>query len=80
MPILSASKIKIIIELDGKPHETQKQRDAWLAGQGFKVLRFWNEEILKNIDWVLQKVIAATPPRPAMGEGAGGEGLVGGGS
>lgn len=69
---------KIIIELDGKLHEMQKERDAerdaWLERQGFKVLRFWNDEVTQNMESVLQKIKAVTPPRPAMGEGAGGEG------
>ena len=48
---------KVVIELDGGQHaeETQKQdriRDMWLESQGFKVLRFWNNEVLKNIDGV----------------------------
>lgn len=70
---------KIIIEVDGKPHETQKERDAerdaWLEGQGFIIARYWNEEVLQNIESVLQKIKAIIPPRPCMGEGAGGEGL-----
>lgn len=69
---------KIIIELDGKPHETQKERDAerdeWLKGQGFRVLRFWNKEVLNDAASVLQKIKALLPPRPVMGEGVGGEG------
>jgi very-short-patch-repair endonuclease len=33
-------------------------RDAWLEERGFKVLRFWNHEVLKNPEGVLE-VIAA---------------------
>lgn len=71
---------KIIIELDGKPHETQKERDAerdaWLERQGFKILRFWNDAVVQDIESVFKEIKAAVPPRPAMGEGAGGEGSV----
>ncbi len=70
---------KIIIEVDGKPHEAQKERDAerdaWLEGQGFKVIRFWNDAVLQDTESVLQQIKALAPPRPFMGEGAGGEGL-----
>ena len=43
---------KIIIEVDGGQHlesENDKNRDEWLAKQGFKVLRFWNNEVLTNM-------------------------------
>ena len=50
---------KIIIEADGSHHagsEYDKIRDAWLEGQGFRVLRFWNNEILGNLEGVLERV------------------------
>jgi hypothetical protein len=31
-------------------------RDEWLREQGFKVLRFWNNEVLTNIDGVLEMI------------------------
>ena len=43
---------RVIIEADGGQHsvETQKDkaRDEWFYSQGFKVLRFWNNEVLTN--------------------------------
>jgi len=43
---------KLIVELDGSQHAENRvsdiQRDQWLASQGYKVLRFWNNEILGN--------------------------------
>jgi very-short-patch-repair endonuclease len=51
---------KIIIEIDGKQHldnvEYDSQRTKWLEEQGFRVLRFWNDDILSNIE-VVKKVI-----------------------
>jgi very-short-patch-repair endonuclease len=48
---------KIIIEVYGGQHavETEKdrKRDEWLRSQGFKVLRFWNNEVLTNTQGVL---------------------------
>lgn len=51
---------KIIVEVDGGQHsfykERDKIRDEWLRKEGFKVLRFWNNEVLNNIDGVLEMV------------------------
>ncbi|HGE69288.1 TPA: endonuclease domain-containing protein [Candidatus Poribacteria bacterium] len=51
---------KIIIEIDGGQHATSKEydeeRDRWLNNQGFKVLRFWNNDVIKNIDGVIEVI------------------------
>ena len=51
---------RIVIEVDGGQHSTDKNRDAerdkWLNKQGYKVLRFWNNEVLKNIQGVLHVI------------------------
>ena len=50
---------KLIIELDGSQHgeidiiKSDKIRDDFLKYRGFKILRFWNEEIFKNCSEVL---------------------------
>lgn len=47
---------KIVVEADGGQHseiDRDMERDNWLRSQGFKVLRFWNNEILTNIRGVL---------------------------
>lgn len=67
---------KIVVEADGNQHfqsEEDKIRDADLKGQGYIVLRFWNNEILKNIDGVIQRILevahAPSPyPLPHAGE------------
>jgi very-short-patch-repair endonuclease len=50
----------LIIEADGGQHVAEREKDAertaWLNSQGFTVLRFWNNEILTNIDGVLDKI------------------------
>ncbi len=51
---------KLIIELDGGQHyqnEDDKVRDVWLEEQGFKVLRFWNNEVLENREGVVLKIM-----------------------
>lgn len=59
---------RLVIELDGGQHadqeEADKIRDQWLNGQGFQVLRFWNNEVLTNLEGVLQCIHAALPPSP----------------
>jgi very-short-patch-repair endonuclease len=53
---------KIIIELDGGQHailsEKQKdtERDRWFETQGYKVLRFWDNEVLTNTREVLEMI------------------------
>ncbi len=49
----------MIIEVDGGQHsgdEDDIERDKWLTGEGFKVLRFWNNEVQTNIEGVLQMI------------------------
>ncbi len=52
-----APRRKLIIELDGSQHLEQKEYDAertaFLAAKGYRVLRFWNNEVMNNIENVL---------------------------
>jgi len=52
---------RLVIEIDGGQHaeeerDTDIQRDAWLNSQGFRVLRFWNNEVLQNLEGVLETI------------------------
>jgi very-short-patch-repair endonuclease len=51
---------QIIIELDGGQHAIEKEkdhvRDKWFREQGFKVLRFWNNDVFTNINGILEVV------------------------
>jgi len=55
-------KSKLIIEIDGAQHgEPAKllrdaERDARFAAAGFKVLRFWNNEVNENLDGVVETI------------------------
>lgn len=68
---------KLVIELDGGIHTIQQTDDALreetIAAQGYRILRFRNEDILDNLEDVLTTILltADSPPRPE-GEGAGG--------
>src|ERR1700751_5269466 len=61
---------RLIIEIDGGQHADRvihdNARTQWLGNQGFRVLRFWNNETLKNPDGVLIRVTEALEtPHPA---------------
>ena len=61
---------QLVIELDGGQHDSQREKDerrtAWLKADGYRVIRFWNNEVFENLDFVLQTISAAcggaTPP------------------
>lgn len=61
---------RLIVEADGSQHlesAADLERDAWLASQGYRILRFWNNDILNNTGAVLQSIaemIAPSPPTP----------------
>ncbi len=52
-----APRKKIIIELDGSQHLEQEaydqERTAFLESKGYRVLRFWNHEVMNDIESVL---------------------------
>jgi very-short-patch-repair endonuclease len=53
---------RLVIEVDGSQHEANdydKRRDRWLTSQGFRVLRFWNIDVLKNLSGVLDTIADA---------------------
>ena len=76
---------RLIIEADGSQHADNRydeKRDAYLEGQGFTVIRFWNSEALKETNVVAETIWCALqsppplpsaalrlPPSPARGEG-----------
>jgi len=53
---------RLVVELDGSQHGEERARQAdqrrteYLESQGYRVLRFWNEEVLTNIDGVLETI------------------------
>ncbi len=53
---------RLIVECDGGQHADNpcdEKRDAWLEGEGFRVLRFWNNDVLKNPEGVVLAILAA---------------------
>ncbi|OYU14357.1 MAG: hypothetical protein CFE37_11545 [Alphaproteobacteria bacterium PA4] len=70
---------RLVIELDGSQHseETDRARTDHLEAKGYVVMRFWNQQVLQDVDSVLQMILAelgalghAPPPAPpASGRG-----------
>ena len=60
---------KLVIELDGEQHTAQAaydtRRDDWLRGEGFTVLRFWNNEVIQEMAGVLEKIRLTLSPDPS---------------
>jgi very-short-patch-repair endonuclease len=54
---------KLIIELDGSQHleqqEYDEERTKYLNSQGYRVIRFWNNEVTKNMDGVIRAILQA---------------------
>jgi very-short-patch-repair endonuclease len=61
-------ELRLVIEIDGGQHDgraSDARRDEWLKSKSYRVLRFWNSEVLKNRDGVLARIadaISASPP------------------
>ena len=59
---------KLAIELDGGQHalreEADERRSVELARRGYRVIRFWNNEVLDNLDGVLEMILGAPSSDP----------------
>ena len=60
---------RLIVEADGSQHAesiADARRDAYLTAQGFRILRFWNNDIFENEEAVCEAILTAlTAPLPA---------------
>ena len=58
-------KTKVVIELDGSQHigrhEQDPERTAFLASLGYRVLRFWNRDVIDNVDGVVAAILDLLP-------------------
>ena len=72
---------RLIVEIDGGQHAAgptrDQQRDEWLRSKGYRVLRFWNMEVLRNRPGVLQTIVEAVhlklPPSLSLPLKGGGD-------
>ncbi|MCG5243057.1 endonuclease domain-containing protein [Azospirillum doebereinerae] len=68
---------RLIVEADGGQHADSAYdtaRDGWLNTQGWRILRFWNNDVLRHPEGVARMIWEAlgplpAPPPPAAGEG-----------
>ncbi len=53
---------KLVIEIDGGHHniddvqQSDESRTAWLTGEGYRVLRFWNNDVINNPEGVIESI------------------------
>jgi len=53
---------RLVLELDGGQHGEEegtikgKERDHWLTTEGYRVLRFWNNDVLTNLEGVMDMI------------------------
>ena len=66
---------RLIIEIDGGQHSEQvhydQRRDAWLRSQGYTVLRFWNNDVMQQLESVLEQIRCTLSPGPSPTSGRG---------
>lgn len=71
---------RLVIEVDGGQHAESAsdiKRDRYIEASGYRVLRFWNNDVLANLDGVLETVRTvlverSPPPQPSPIKGEGG--------
>jgi very-short-patch-repair endonuclease len=77
----------LVVEVDGGQHTSSEagddRRTAWLESRGWRVIRFWNNEVNENIDGVLHAIAGAcgidvADPHPGPPPGGEGEEKSGG--
>lgn len=61
------AETKLIVEVDGDVHAYQKEKDtertAVLEAQGYRVIRFWNGQVLQDVDKVLTMILRVCDER-----------------
>jgi len=77
-----AHSCKLVVEVDGESHDFEdrirhdEERDRWFASRGYRVLRFTNNDVLKNLEGVALAIIHAAeqvaPPSLALPRKGGG--------
>ena len=63
IPDFCSPRAKLIIELDGSQHldqqEYDKERTKYFESIGYKVIRFWNTDVMNDIDGVIRAIMLA---------------------
>ena len=73
----ASRKAKLVIELDGGQHDWEQESDVArtrrIEASGYRVLRFWNNDVIENLDGVLSEIQRTLPPTPDPSPQGGGE-------
>jgi very-short-patch-repair endonuclease len=77
-----ANSCKLVVEIDGESHDFEsrlrhdQRRDEWFASRGYRVLRFTNDDVMKNLEGVVlvinQAAEQAAPPSLTLPRKGGG--------
>ena len=61
----ASHRVKLVVEVDGGQHSEQVDaaRTAMIEAEGYRVLRFWNNEVLGNAEGCAQVLVAALAAR-----------------
>jgi very-short-patch-repair endonuclease len=73
---------KLVVEVDGESHDFEERirhdevRERWFASRGYRVLRFTNDDVMKNLEGVVIAIglaaEQAAPPSPTLPRKGGG--------
>jgi very-short-patch-repair endonuclease len=59
------AEARLVIEADGGQHaDDGETRTRWIEAQGYRVIRFWNNDVLGNTEGVLLEILAALRAGP----------------
>jgi len=62
----ACTRHRLIVEADGGQHadnEADRRRTAWLESEGWRALRFWNNDVLANTEGVVETILRELSPR-----------------
>ena len=68
IPDFVAHSCKLIVEIDGQRHDFEERiqhderRDAWFGSRGYRMLRFTNDDVMKNLEGVALAILQAAEP------------------
>jgi crossover junction endodeoxyribonuclease RuvC/BirA family biotin operon repressor/biotin-[acetyl-CoA-carboxylase] ligase len=67
----ACAKLRLAVEIDGATHSTlperlhDERRARYLAARGWFTVRFWNDEVYRNLHGVVESILERLPPREA---------------
>jgi very-short-patch-repair endonuclease len=78
---LMCRQAMLVVELDGGQHGERALQDEartrYIESEGFRVIRFWNNEVMENLDGVLVRILevleTSVPPPPTPPAGGRGD-------